>query len=423
MQEAFLYYVWKHKAFTSKALKTATNQAIVIQQLGQHNHDAGPDFFNAQLRINDQLWAGNVEMHVKSSDWYVHGHEKDKAYDNVILHVVWQHDTEIFRANNSKIPTLELQNYVDKRLLDVYTALMQSKSWINCERHFNTVDNFVLNNWLERLFIERLERKSNAISALLKKSNNDWEAVLFSLLLKNFGLKVNGDAFFSLANSIDFNVIRKLQANVLDLEALLFGQAQLLDDAVEDLYYIDLKKRYAFLKQKFNLNAQGVLPLQFFRLRPQNFPTVRLSQFANLYASEPHLFSKLIDLDTVKAIYELFKKGVSTYWLTHYTFGKTSKATKKKVSQSFIDLLIINTIIPLQFSYAKSKGKTIEDKVFGLMKALQLETNSITTKFLQLRAIEKNALNSQALLQLKQAYCDKNKCLQCAVGNRLIVKN
>lgn len=424
MQEDFLHYIWKHKAFNSSVLKTSNDEVISIFNLGQHNHNAGPDFFNAQLSIGDQLWAGNVEIHIKSSDWYVHNHEVDKAYDNVILHVVWEHDTEIFRRDNSKIPTLELKQIVDLNLIHNYKNLMQSKTWINCETSFTNVDDFVLNNWLERLYIERLERKSEIITQLLKESNNNWEAVLFKMLLKNFGLKVNGESFLSLANSIDFSIVRKLQNDVLDIEALLFGQSDLLSEIeIEDTYVIDLKHRYGFLKQKFNLTNQGVLPLQFFRLRPPNFPTIRLSQFANLYSLEHSLFSKVMQLNSKKEFYKLFNLGVTTYWTTHYTFSKTSKVFKKLMTKPFIDLLIINTLIPLKFSYAKSQGKSIEEEVFQLIKEIKIENNTIVSKFLNLKPLEKNALNSQALLQLKQDFCDKNKCLQCAIGNSLIVKN
>ncbi len=402
---------------------TTRGESISVLKLGEHNHNSGPDFFNAQLSIDGQLWAGNVEIHVKSSDWYVHGHEKDKAYDNVILHVVWEHDTDIFRNDNSVIPTLELKNFVDAHLINNYKELLQSKSWINCETHYSEVDEFVLNNWLERLYIERLERKSDEILKFLKDSQNDWEAVLFKMLLKNFGLKVNGEAFLSLANSLDYSVVRKLQHNTLDFEALLFGQAGLLEDDVQECYFLDLKKRYQFLKQKFKLNNQGVLPLQFFRLRPPNFPTIRLSQFVNLYVLEQQLFSKIINVNTVDELYILFGKGVTEFWRIHYTFKTVSKKSKKNISKSFIDLLIINTIIPLKFSYAKVKGENIEEELFDLIKNLKIEKNSIVDKYLQLRTIEKNALSSQALLQLKTFYCDKNNCLQCAIGNSLIIKN
>lgn len=423
MQEDFLHYIWKHKAFDTKDLKTVQGETVSIKKLGEHNHNSGPDFFNARLSIDNQVWAGNVEIHIKSSDWYVHNHEVDKAYDNVILHVVWEHDTEIFRKDNSEIPTLELKHCVNKSLLGNYQKLMQSKSWINCESNFPEVDDFLLNNWLDRLYIERLEEKSEVIEQLLEQSSNDWEAVLFKMLLKNFGLKVNGESFSSLASSFDFSVIRKIQNNVLDIEALLFGQSNLLEEDVQDVYYLDLKERYKFLMQKFNLNNQGVLPVQFFRLRPPNFPSIRLSQFAKLYASEQNLFSRVIDLKTKADYYNLLKKEVTDFWKTHYTFSKVSKKSKKQLTESFIDLIIINTIILLKFSYAKSQGKFIDENLFKLIKQIKMEKNSIVSRFLDIKKIEKNALNSQALLQLKSQYCDKNKCLCCAVGNSLIVKN
>jgi hypothetical protein len=423
MQEDFLHYVWKHKAFSSAALKTKRDEIISIINLGEHNHNSGPDFFNAQLRINGQLWVGNVEIHLKSSDWYVHGHEKDKAYDNVILHVVWEHDTEVFRKDGSEISTLELNEIVDIDLVNNYNKLIRSKSWINCETDFSKVDDFALSNWLERLYVERLERKSGEIFRLLNDSKNDWEAVLFKMLLKNFGLKVNGEAFYSLANSVDYSIVRKVQNSILDLEALLFGQAGLLEEEVQDTYFFDLKNNYQFLRQKFGLNNQGVLPLQFFRLRPQNFPTVRLSQFVNLYASEHQMFSKVLETNTIDGLYKLFSKGVTEYWKTHYTFKTVSKASAKNMSKSFIDLLVINTIIPLKFCYAKAEGKNIEQDLFELIKDLRIERNSVVEKYSQLRSIEKNALSSQGLLQLKTFYCDKNKCLQCAIGNSLIIKN
>ncbi|NRR90431.1 DUF2851 family protein [Winogradskyella undariae] len=423
MQEDFLHYIWKHKAFNSSLLVTTNDEKVRIVNLGQHNHNAGPDFFNSQLTIENQFWAGNVEIHIKSSDWYVHNHETDKAYDNVILHVVWEHDTEIFRKDNSEIPTLELKHYVDKSLIHNYQKLLKSKTWINCETNFNEVDDFLLNNWLERLYIERLEQKSETIQDLLIASNNDWEAVLFKMLLKNFGLKVNGESFLSIANSFDFLVFRKLQNNVHNVEALLFGQANLLEtETIEETYFSGLKKEYSFFKHKFNLDSRGVLPLQFFRLRPPNFPTIRLSQFANLYATEPHLFSKMMNLNTLSELYDFFNLGVTQFWETHYTFAKSSKKAKKIMTKSFIDLLIINTLIPFKFSYAKSQGKSIEEDLFQLIRDLKIENNSVINKFLELKSVDKNALSSQALLQLKQYYCDKNKCLHCAIGNRLIVK-
>lgn len=422
MQEDFLHFIWKYKRFNTSYLKTVEDEAVSIIKLGQHNFNAGPDFFNSQLEIDGQKWAGNVEIHIKSSDWFVHNHETDSAYDNVILHVVWEHDTDIYRKDNSVIPTLELKGYVESDLLHNYKKLMQSKAWINCENEFNTIETFKFESWLERLYIERLERKSNDIQKLLAESNNDWEAVLFKMLCKNFGLKVNGESFSSLANSVDFSIIRKVRTNETDLEALFFGQAKLLDEDIQDVYYLDLQKRFSFLKQKFQLKNQGVLPLQFFRLRPPNFPTIRLSQLAVMYATHQNLFSKIMALNTKEEFYDFFSVSTSEFWHTHYTFSKASKKTSKKLTKAFIDLLLINTILPVKFSYSKSIGKQEDETIFNLVKSISIEKNSIVDKFLSLRAMDKSAMVSQGLLQLKTEYCDKNKCLQCTVGSQLITK-
>jgi hypothetical protein len=423
MQEDFLHYLWLHKKLDVLHLKTTHHELLEIVQVGQHNHDSGPDFFNGQIRIQDQLWAGNIEVHIKSSDWFVHGHEQDSAYDNVILHVVYEHDTEIFRSDNTTIPTLELKQFIDPALLDNYHKLFSSKNkWINCEQDFPEVDAFTLKNWQERLYFERLERKSKTIEELLKSSKNDWEAVLFTLLTKNFGLKVNGAAFESIANSMAFATIRKTSSKLEQLEALLFGQAGLLEKESSVSYYKTLKTEYGFLKQKFQLETQGVIAMKFFRLRPPNFPTIRLSQLANLYHEEQQLFSKVISAENLKDIYALFEVSTSPFWKTHFTFDKESKQSTKKITKAFIDLLVINTILPIKFCYAKQKGETIDDSVLEIINALAPEKNSIVDGFTQLKQKPKSALESQAFIQLKTEYCDKNKCLQCAVGNALLTK-
>ncbi|OZV69002.1 DUF2851 family protein [Winogradskyella aurantia] len=423
MQEEFLHYVWKYGTFNTLKLKTTLGEDVTIRNLGQHNLNSGPDFFNAQLIIGEQLWAGNLEIHVKSSDWYLHNHQQDKTYDNVILHVVWEHDSDVFRNDNTIIPTLELKRYVDKGLQHKYRELMLSKSWINCEAQFPEVDDFLISNWLERLYIERLEQKSITIEGFLEKSNNNWEAVLFKMLLKNFGLKINGEAFLSIANSVDYSVIRKLRHNDLEIEALLFGQAGLLQDTIEDSHFQLLKTKYEFLKGKYKLDRSGMIPVKFFRLRPQNFPTIRLSQFASLYQSRENLFSKIVDVNSLDDFYKILTVGVSEFWKSHYTFLKNSKTSRKQLTKSFIDLLVINTIIPIKFSYAKSQGKSIDKEIFKLIQELNIENNTIVSKFLDYKPFKKNALTSQALLQMKNAYCDKNKCLNCAIGNSLIIKN
>jgi len=421
MQEDFLHYLWKHKKINVANLKTTKGEAVTLLNVGEHNHNTGPDFFNAQLKIGNQLWAGNLEIHLKSSDWYLHNHETDSNYDNVILHVVWEHDTEIFRQDNTEIPTLELKHYVSTDALHNYQKLFgNTLKWINCENDFALIPKFTISNWLERLYFERLERKANSIEKVLEQSENNWEAVLFKLLAKNFGLKVNGDSFFSLANSFDFKIVRKQHSKLLSLEALLFGQAQLLEVDCQEAYFLELKKEYNFLKQKFNLSSQNVMPLQFFRLRPPNFPTIRLSQFANVYYTHQNVFSKIIETNKLDDFYKLFKVETSIFWETHYTFNKESKVLKKRLTKAFIDLLLINTIIPIKFSYAKHLGKSIDEEIIELLEQIASEKNSIVNKFNSLKKVSKSALDSQALIQLKTEYCDKNRCLQCAIGNSVL---
>ncbi len=424
MRENFLHYLWRYKKFDVTKLKTTAHETIDLISVGEYNLNSGPDFFNAKLNIDNQIWVGNVEIHIKSSDWFVHNHQNDKAYDNVILHVVWEDDAEIFRADNSIIPTIELKSYVSSQALSNYHTLFnKSQKWINCENEFATIDDFVLENWMERLFFERLEKKAIKIDILLKKSNNNWEDVLFKMITKNFGLSVNGDAFLSVAQSLDFSMIRKQQKSLLKLEAILFGQAGLLEESQTETYFEMLKTEYLFLKQKFKLSNSEVIPLKFFRLRPSNFPTIRLAQLANLLHLKASLFSKIITLDSPKDFYKLFSVGTSVFWETHYTFSKESKRSSKMLTKSFINLLLINTIIPLKFAYAKHKGKLIEDTIIQLINMIPSETNGIVRKYNALFDISHSALHSQALIQLKTKYCDKNKCLECAVGNVLLNRN
>lgn len=423
MQEDFLHYVWKFKQFDILNIVTTIGESLNIINSGQHNINSGPDFFNAKLEINDQLWAGNVEVHVKSSDWYMHNHETDHAYDNVILHVVWEHDVEVLRKDETEIPTLVLKDIVNASALKSYQNLFRkSDTWINCENQVSTVDDFVINNWNERLYVERLQQKASLIEERFKFTNGNWEAVLFQLLAKNFGLKVNGDAFLQLAQQIDFSIVRKLQHKPLSLEALLFGQANLLESDIQDVYYLKLKEEYSYLKKKFRLSESQV-NFQFFRLRPNNFPTIRLSQFINLYVKFQSVFIEVIQLKQLKDMYAFFEVGANDYWQNHYTFGKNSTKSVKKLTKSFIDLLVINTIVPIQFSYQKYIGKPNTEALLELVQQLKAEKNSIADKFGTLIKVKKTALESQAFLQLKTNYCVKNKCLQCAIGNAVLQQN
>ena len=420
MKEDFLHYVWQYKKFDFSNLTTVSGEVLTITNCGNYLQQTGPDFFNAQISIGNQKWAGNVEIHIKSSDWYLHHHEKDANYNNVILHVVWEHDTPVFRKDNTEIPVLELKKYISNKELEKYQSLTSQKSWIYCERQIDTIDYFVFQNWQERLFIERLERKYRPIEQLLKETENNWEAVLFCMLAKNFGLNTNGETFLKIAKSIPFPIIRKESVEVENIESLLFGMADLFPLDAEDNYTKELKKRFYYITQKHSLNKIITEPVQFFKHRPDNFPTIRLAQLAMLYHKQQNLFSKVIVAKTVKELRQLFDITISDYWQTHYQFDKASPKKKKHFSKLFIDLLVINTIVPIQFAYAKSQGKETSEFLINLLREVAAEKNIIIEKFLNFGTKAKNAFETQSLLQLKNEYCNHGKCLQCAVGIQLL---
>jgi hypothetical protein len=420
MKEELLHFVWKLQLFANQYLKSTLGDEIQIVSAGFQNFNSGPDFLNAKIRVGQQLWAGNVEIHLKSSDWYLHKHEKDENYHSVILHVVWEDDVEVFRNSNEAIQTLELKNYISKKLLQKYQSLFNiPKKWINCENDITDISAFSLNHFFEQLYFERLEQKSLLIQKELTNSNNNWEAVLYKLLLKNFGLKVNGEAFYNLSNSVDFSIIRKLSANAFQLEALLFGQAGLLSGNRESKYFDKLKKEYSYLQSKFKLKPLNQGQIQFFHLRPNNFPTIRLSQVVQLYVNDATIFSKILEYNQLEEFYDLFSVKTSEFWETHYTFEKESKKRVKKLTNSFIDLLLVNTIIPIKFLYLNELGKPT-DAVLELIRQIKPEKNSIVSKFNNLKIKSHSAFETQALLQMKNEYCNKLNCLNCKIGMELL---
>lgn len=423
IRENLLHFIWEYQKIPIGSLVTSAGERITILNKGQHNHLSGPDFFNAQIVIGEQRWAGNVEMHLKASDWYVHGHERDSRYANVILHVVWEEDMEILRNANMAIPTLILKNYVTGALLDTYNQLFNKKefTFVNCEKDLKDSSSFLIKNWTDRLFFERLEKKTDIVMNLLDMYKNDWEQVLFVLLLKNFGSTINGAAFYEIGKKLKFSMIRKLQGDIMQLESILYGTADLLSDStISDQYHRDLREEYLFLKTKWKLRDSVEVPLEFFKLRPSNFPTIRLSQFAGLYHKKQQLFGEVIAASTIAELYAIFDVTASAYWKTHYTFGKVSKGRSKRLSKKFIDLLIVNTVIPLKFCYARCCGEDIGEMLTSIAVQIKKEENGILRNFERIGMPVDNAMDSQAVLQLYHAYCRKNKCLQCAIGNDLL---
>lgn len=420
MKEDFLHYLWQNQKFDFTQLLTSQGDSLQILNKGIYTQLSGPDFFNAQIIIGTQKWAGNIEIHCKSSDWYLHNHQLDTNYDNTILHVVWEHNAEVFRKDNTEIPVLEIKNYVDHSLISQYQKLKTQKTWINCENEIKYVESFVLNNWKERLYLERLEKKSVFILEQLKSSNNDWEETFFCSLAKNFGLNINGNSFFQIAKSIPFSVIRKESFDVNHLEALFFGKGNLIPENPEDNYAKNLKTLFEYITIKYQLTESISESIQFYKLRPDNFPTVRLAQLAMLYYKQKNLFSNIIEAKSILDIYKLFDVSVSEYWVSHYNFDKPSKEKEKRLSKSFIDLLIINTILPFKFTFHLSLGKENTEDIVSFVEAIPSEKNAILDKFEYFGIVPQNAFDSQSLLQLKNEYCSKNKCLNCAIGLKLL---
>lgn len=421
MTEEFLHYIWKFRLFKNNDLFTSSGEKTEILNTGEHNTDSGPDFFNAKIKIGDTLWAGNVEVHINASDWIKHRHDNDKAYDNIILHVVLNADKIIYRKNRTILPTLELNNKFDADIYEKYVWFKSGKGWIACEKQIKKTDRFIINSWLDRLLLERLERKANLITQSLKLNNNNWEETFYQNLAKNFGFKINSEPFELLAKSLPAAYLAKHKNNVVQLEAMLFGQAGMLNEQCADDYFIGLQKEYQFLKQKFNLKPIDAHLWKFLRLRPSNFPTVRISQFADLVGKSSHLFSKIIETTDIGKLKEYLDVKTTAYWETHYTFGKSSIKRKKKLGNAAIDIIIINTIAPFLFVYGKQKQeeKFVERSVAFLEK-VKGERNSIIEKWESLGMSVDSAYSTQALLQLKNEYCHFKKCLNCGIGNYLI---
>ena len=426
MNEDFLHYLWKFLKFegatSESSLYTTMGEIVQIIKPGMHNQLAGPDFFNAQLRIDGQLWAGNVEIHLKSSDWYVHNHENDEAYSNVILHVVWEDDCAVFDKANQPIPTITLKDRVGSRLLQSYQNLLKRghKRFINCETDFAQIAESVLEPWLERVYFERLERKVVEVEVQLKELQGDWESVLFVRLARSFGTLVNAEAFEELARNIPFPIIRKLSTKPGLLEPVLLGLAGLLPQETQEAAVIQWKQDFEFARTKFSLPQELNHRMHFFKLRPLNFPTIRISQLASLYEKSPNLFEACMHISERQELHDLFTVRASDYWNTHYTFGKVHTSKVKKLSPGFIDVLLINSLIPVRFAYARHRGLEIEEQLLNVLTQIPAEKNTIVQGFEALRTIDKDAMHSQALIQLKKHYCDLNRCLHCSVGNSLL---
>lgn len=421
MTEEFLHHIWKFRLFNQLGLQTTTGEKIEILKVGNHNFDAGPDFFNAQVRIGNTLWAGNVEIHTHASDWKKHSHQHDKSYDNILLHVVFNADEQIYRASGEKIPTVELNEKIEKKIIQNYLNLKSNNNPIPCEKQIGRVPPLIINNTLDKLILERLERKSTSISDNLKINHNNWKETFYQYLARNFGFKTNAEPFELLAKSLPSNYLSKHKNSLIQIEAMLFGQSGLLDQHFEDKYLQSLQNEYVFLKQKLNLQSVDAHLWKFLRLRPVNFPTIRIAQFAKLIYTSTHLFSQIIETENLEKLKILMNVSVSEYWQTHYVFDKISPVAQKQLGNESVNNIIINTVVPFLFVYGKQKDeiKYIE-RGLKFLEQTTGENNSIIKKWNSLKLPVKTAYSTQALLQLKNEYCNHKKCLSCNIGNYLL---
>jgi Protein of unknown function (DUF2851) len=421
MREDFLHYLWRTRRFDLTDLKTTKGETIEIQDFGEHNHDAGPDFLNSTIRIGDMVWAGNVEMHVKASEWTQHKHQTDKAYNNVILHVVFEENEPVFKENTEGPPTLELRGRIPEGIAQKYWALMHNEHWIPCQQQFYTVSELTKTMWMERLLVERLEDKTEAIAASLNQNKMDWEETFYQFIARSFGAKVNAEPMEWLARSLPHRILAKHKNNLFQVESLIFGQSGLLDKGFEDEYPTLLSKEHTFLSHKHQLTPIETVAWKFSKLRPNNFPTIRLAQLASLVHQSTHLFSKVLESDSIENIKALFDVKISEYWHTHYTFDTPSVLRPKTIGDDAFNLILINTIIPFLFYYGKMKKEEVyKDRAFAFLEQLKPESNNITEGWQRLGLEPKSAFNSQALIQLKNKYCDKKRCLECAIGNGIV---
>ena len=413
--EQLLHYVWKHKIFPLKELKTTTGQQVEVIDTGLANTDAGPDFFNAKLKLDGVLWIGNIEIHERSSDWFKHGHHADAGYNSVILHIASEIDTEISRSTGERIPQIQL--ICPEAVRTNYKELLETDSYPPCYRIIPSLPPFTAHSWMTALQMERFEQKATLLNERLKRCQGNWEDAFFITLARNFGFGLNGDAFETWAHRLPFRAVDKHRNDLFQIEAIFFGQAGMLEDSDGDGYYLRLKKEYTYLQHKFELIPMDASLWRFLRLRPANFPHIRIAQLACLYHRAYGLLSRIMETETLQGVRDILKGGTSEYWLTHYTFGGSSPSRPKTLSNTSLDLLIINTVVTFLYAYGLHKGnRVLCARAGSFLEELKAENNYITRMWEQCGMKASNAADSQALIQLKKEYCDKKKCLYCRIG-------
>jgi len=424
MKEEFLHYLWRYGLYDHDKLIDNEGSIIEVISPGEYNRDSGPDFFNSRLRIGNVEWAGNVEIHVKASDFNNHRHNSDPSYDNIILHVVAVNDTRVFNTRNEEIPTVLLP--VDTDYYEKYLNLVNNPYTIACQSGLKEIDRLFVRHWLGSLVMERMDEKTGQVLKLYSETGNDWEETFYRLLSRYFGFRVNTDPFEMLASALPFRIIRKHADNIFQIEALLFGTAGLLDEglfreAVNDKYYLDLLKEYRILSSKYSLNKVHGWQWKFSRLRPANFPTVRISQLAAMLSVSGGIFSKSLEATNLTELRMLFGVTASAYWDDHYVFGKRCRAYPKTAGKQASDLLLINAVIPAIFAVGKVRDSVETcERAISFLEEIAPEDNTIISEWAKTGIAADSAFISQGLLHLRNSYCRKRRCLECRIGAKLI---
>ncbi|MGD1844075.1 MAG: DUF2851 family protein [Salibacteraceae bacterium] len=421
MTEAFLQYVWRFGLFDNRQLPTSAGRTIEIIALGDLNTDAGPDFFNAQIRLGETHWVGNIEIHLKSSDWAKHRHHQDSAYNNVILHVVETSDGEAKTENGRTLPEVAIGQRIRKDVLSNYRNMLENGQWVACQPRLQEVEPLLVNTWVTRMVVERLQRKSAIIERLLDRNQQDWAEAFYQILARNFGFKTNAEPFEQLARSLPFKYLARHRDDPFQLEALIFGQAGMLSGAPKDDYQRQLQGEYHYLQHKYDLRPLEVRQWKFARLRPSNFPSVRLAQFAQLIHLWDAMFSKVLEAPRLSDLETIFQIKAGAYWDTHYHFGRTSRKQVKRIGKMSVHNLFINTVVPFLFTYGRHRGKpSLEERALAWLELLPSENNTIVRGWQDIGVGARSAFRSQGLLELKSNYCNRKNCVNCSIGNRLL---
>ncbi len=423
MNEDFLQYIWKFQQFTSFDLQTTQGEQIQVIHTGRHNHDAGPDFLDAKVRIGDTLWAGNVEVHISASDWNRHNHQADRAYDNVVLHVVYSADVDVYAGSGSKIPTLCVRDLFDYQSYRFYKSWLKSPKFIACENMIREVPSIVKASMVESSAIARIRAKAGVCMDHLHQTNGDIEGSFYRILLRSMGLKVNAIPFEQLSLITPYNIVQKVRHDRSNLEALFLGQAGFLSNLkLNDNYVIELRKKYGFLKAKYSLETMPVSSWKLLRLRPQNFPPVRLAQLAVMFSSNDSLTDKISDSESLIDILRLFEVQLNDpFWLFHYTLEKESASATKHIGADTLALLVINAVVPFLFALSEyNRDERWQDRAVRFLEELPPEINGVTKRFSSFGFNIQNALDSQGILHLKKFSCEPKKCLNCKIGINLM---